>query len=242
MTGGPLLAPSSTVATLAAAGYARLGAADMRGLLDADATAVATLAASWDDLDTDTYMADGGRYRRRRYASFAVDGTTITRRPHQPHFQTRDYNHLNGGVDRWFAPMADAVAAQPLFGGLVTLFARVFDAASGRPRPWRVEAHQFRIEADPARPGLPTPEGMHRDGVDWVAVTLIGRRNVAGGVTAVADDTGQSLGSFTLEQPLDTVVLDDHRVWHGVTPVVPERPDVPAHRDVLVLTYRAAAV
>lgn len=242
MTAGPLLAPSSTVATLAAAGYARLGAADVRGLLGADATAVATLAASWHDLDTDTYMADGGRYRRRRYASFAVDGTTITRRPHQPHFQTRDYNHLNGGVDRWFAPVADAVAAQPLFGGLVALFARVFDAASGGPRPWLVEAHQFRIEADPARPGLPTPEGMHRDGVDWVAVTLIGRRNVAGGVTAVADDTGQPLGSFTLEQPLDTVVLDDHRVWHGVTPVVPERPDAPAHRDVLVLTYRDAAV
>jgi len=98
--------------------------------------------------------------------------------------------------------------------------------------------HQFRIEADPRHAGLPTPEGMHRDGVDWVAVTLIGRSNVAGGVTAVADAAGQTLGSFTLETPLDTVLLDDRRVWHGVTPVQPLDPATTAHRDVLVLTFR----
>jgi len=57
----------------------------------------------------------------------------------------------------------------------------------------------------------------------------------------VADADQRPLGSFTLTEPLDTVVLDDQRVWHGVTPVVAERAGVPAHRDVLVLTYRNAA-
>ena len=103
---------------------------------------------------------------------------------------------------------------------------------------WLVEMHQFRIVADPRRAGLPTPEGRHRDGVDWVAVVLVGRHNVAGGVTAVTDGAGRDLGTFTLETPLDTVLLDDHRVWHGVTPVHPVDDAAPAHRDVLVLTFR----
>jgi hypothetical protein len=40
-------------------------------------------------------------------------------------------------------------------------------------------------------------------------------------------------------EPLDSVLLDDHRVWHGVTPVVPLDPAREGHRDVLVLTFRA---
>ena len=31
-----------------------------------------SFAASWDDLGLDTYRADGGRYRRRCFAAFAV--------------------------------------------------------------------------------------------------------------------------------------------------------------------------
>src|SRR4029453_3462607 len=56
-------------------------------------------AESWNDLALDGYMADGGRYRRRRHAVYAAthDGR-ITRAPHQPHYQSRDYNPLNGGI------------------------------------------------------------------------------------------------------------------------------------------------
>src|SRR5271165_6078417 len=56
-----------------------------------------SFAASWDDLGIDTYMADGGRYRRRRFAAFRASSAGIVRKPHQPHYQSRDYNQLNGG-------------------------------------------------------------------------------------------------------------------------------------------------
>ena len=50
----------------------------MRDWLGADAlNGWPAFAASWDDLDTDEYMADGGRYRRRRYACFSVDGLAV---------------------------------------------------------------------------------------------------------------------------------------------------------------------
>src|SRR6185437_16215333 len=62
-------------------------------------------AESWNDLGLDTYMADGGRYRRRRHAAFAVSADGAARKPHQPHYQSRDYNPLNGGLARWFEPI-----------------------------------------------------------------------------------------------------------------------------------------
>src|ERR671930_278651 len=65
-------------------------------------------AASWNDLEVDTYMADGGRYRRRRHAVYdATRSQAVVRARHQPHFQPLDYNPLNGGVARWFEPIAE---------------------------------------------------------------------------------------------------------------------------------------
>ncbi len=200
-------------------------------------------ARSWDHLAVDEYMADGGRFRRRRYGRFRAAREGVTREPHGPHFQSVDYNPLNGGIDRWFEPVTDAIAAHPITRRLLELCAEVFTAASGADSAtaaWTIEMHQFRIEPAPRQPGKPTPEGMHRDGVDWVFVGLIERTGVAGGVTGIGDASGRSLGSFTLSEPLDAVFLDDHRVRHGVTPIEILDPGRPAHRDVLVLTYRKA--
>ena len=64
-------------------------------------------ADSWNDLDVDTYMADGGRYRRRRHAVYLAGAPGVDRaRAARPHYQALDYNPLNGGVARWFTPVA----------------------------------------------------------------------------------------------------------------------------------------
>jgi hypothetical protein len=102
-----------------------------------------------------------------------------------------------------------------------------------------VEVHQFRIEASPDVAGQPTPEGLHRDGVDWVFVMLVSRRNVAEGVTEIGAADGRRLGRFTLTEPGDAIFLDDRRVRHGVTPITPIDAAQPGHRDALVVTFRA---
>jgi hypothetical protein len=186
-------------------------------------------------------MADGVRYRRRRFACFRAAADGITRKPHQPHYQSRDYNPLNGGVERWFLPVTDPVAESPALGAILAACHRLFDRltpAPVRPNAWHVEIHQFRIEAQPGIDGRPTPEGMHRDGVDWVLVLMARRRNVESGETTIYDLRRVPLGSFTLTAPLDAAIVDDSRVYHGVTPVTPLDPDCPAFRDVLVVTFR----
>jgi len=80
---------------------------------------------------------------------------------------------------------------------------------------------------------------MHRDGVDFVLVLLINRENVVEGTTEIADLEKNTLGEFTLSSPLDAAIVDDRFVYHGVTAITPERPGLPAFRDVLVVTWKA---
>jgi hypothetical protein len=223
-------------------GFAFVRAPEMRRLLeDAGFSDWDSFAASWDDLGVDAYMADGGRYRRRRFGVFRATPGEIVRKPHQPHYQSRDYNPLNGGIERWFEPVTDAVALHPAVGSILRTSHALFDRmtpAALRPAAWHVEVHQFRIETRAGEEGRPTPEGMHRDGVDWVLVLMVHRENVASGETTIYDLQKLPLGSFTLTEPLDSALVDDSRVYHGVTAVVPLDIGSPAYRDVLVVTFR----
>ncbi|NWK96673.1 hypothetical protein DM806_13585 [Sphingobium lactosutens] len=218
-------------------GYARLPGAELLDQLGISPTDWDAFARSWDDLGPDLYMADGGRYRRRRHATFRCTSGQFVRQPHQPHYQSRDYNVLNGDVQRWFDPVEDATIAMPAMQAILAFCADSFDPA--RKGDWHVELHQFRIETKPGENGRPTPEGMHRDGVDRVMVMLVERRNVREGVTRIGAPDGTPLGEFTLVQPGDTMLIDDHRILHGVTEIHPLVPTRPAWRDALVVTFVA---
>ena len=229
-------------AAVETSGFAFVHATDMEAVLSgAGLRDWPAFAESWDDLGVDAFMADGGRYRRRRFACFRASRAGVTRKPHQPHYQSRDYNPLNGGVQRWFEPVKDEIAEHPAMQAILSTCNALFEGltpAALRPPSWHVEVHQFRIEAHRGEEGRPTPEGMHRDGVDWVLVLLVHRVNVSSGETSIGDLAERPLGSFTLTDPLDSAVTDDNRVFHGVTPVLPLDPARPAYRDVLVVTFR----
>ncbi|WP_431271966.1 2OG-Fe dioxygenase family protein [Dankookia sp. P2] len=220
-------------------GYALVRGPDMAARLGLSAAALEEFAASWERLETDGFMADGGRYRRRRIANFtARAGIPGHRRgPHRPHFQAVVHNSLNGGVERWFGPMEEAVAAGAPPQALLGLGRAVADARSPG-QDWFVEVHQFRIEAVAGAPGFPTPEGAHHDGVDYVLIGMIARTNLTGGETLITDDAGQELARFTLLDRLDAAFIEDARVMHGVTPVAPLDPALASCRDVLVITWK----
>jgi hypothetical protein len=158
--------------------------------------------------------------------------------PAQAHFQSRDYNPLNGGIARWFAQVEQATLESPAFADLLGLCLAVFELGSSS---LEIEVHQFRIEAG-VTAGHPTPEGMHRDGVDWVGIFLVERTNVDAGTTRIRVDGLVDLAEFTLVEPLDAAFIDDARVLHGVTPITVQDAESKGHRDVLVLTFRTVAL
>ena len=226
-------------------GFAFVNAEHMHDMLPlADMSDWSAFAQSWNDLAPDIYLAAQGRHRRRRHATFSIaaDGE-LRREPHQPHYQSVRYNPLQGDIQRWFQPIRPILAEGASLRRILQFAHGLFAGLVATPQRWHVEVHQFRIEARADEPGEPTPEGVHRDGVDYVLVLLIERSNVDRGTTTIHAGKGDDglLGSFTLAHPLDAALVDDARVYHGVTAVSAIDPAAPAHRDVLVVTFKAIA-
>ena len=198
------------------------------------------LAKTWDKLPPDAHLKDGGGYRQRRHTCFVQDVTTkvLAQTPHRAHWQPTDYNALHGGFERWFEPIEPAVAQAPAWTELITGFGRLFAQVQPVDK-WFVEAHQFRIDTA-GGVGRPTPEGAHRDGVNFVVVMLVERHGVKGGETRVFDANGPQGVRFVMREPLTALLLDDARVIHETTPIFPDHPaGQQGFRDTLVLTYRA---
>ena len=216
-------------------GYAVLAPATVADAFGVALRRLDALRPSWDDLCPDRYLKDGGNYRKRRHSCFVVDDAGVMQTPHRAHWQSQDYNALHGGMHRWFEPIAPEIVATPAWSDLLAGLAGTFTQL--RPeRAWYVEAHQFRIDTSDGI-GRPTPEGAHRDGVDFVAVFLVGRSGIKGGETRVFEAAGPNGQRFTLTAPWSLLLLDDARVIHESTPIQPLGHS--GHRDTLVLTYRA---
>jgi hypothetical protein len=197
---------------------------------------------SWDRLKLDTYMADGGKYRMRRHATLSALPSSVLYKvePHQAHYQSLNYNTLNGGIARYFEPIDQDVIQGATMSAVIRLGCEIF----GRLRPycsWHIEVHQFRIEAKEGGIGKPTPEGVHRDGVGFVMMLMIGRTNLVSGSTTIYDLDKRRLDEFTLQCPLDLAIVNDEQVYHGVTPIVQLDTDKSACRDVLVITFKRKA-
>ncbi len=219
-------------------GYAALPAEGLAAVAGVGVADLRAFEPDWDALPADTYLKDGGRYRRRRHACFVVDGD-VRQAPHRAHWQPLDYNALHGGMHRMFEPIAPETVARPAWPALLRGLGGWCSALRGA-QPWHVEAHQFRIDTTDGI-GRPTPEGAHRDGVDFVAVILLGRHRIKGGETRVFQADGPDGQRFTLVEPWSLLFLDDARMIHESTPIQPMSEDGPGHRDTLVLTYRAGA-
>jgi len=182
-------------------GFARWAGAPLTGF--------EALRPSWDRLAPDTYLRDGGRYRRRRHSCFVVRDGAVEQAPHRAHWQPVEYNALHGGLERWFEPVEPEVVASAPWQHLVVAMGRLASSLRGA-QDWYVEAHPFRIDTTDGI-GRPTPEGAHRDGVVLVAVILVSREGIKGGETRVFDADGPTGLRFTMHEPWTCLLLDDAR-------------------------------
>lgn len=210
------------------------------------------LKTQWTNLELDAYLKDGGKYRQRKHASVIVHEQKVQSIPYRPHYQPTSYNALHGGMQRWFTPCDETfVQSNSLQQFLIqtTLFLNGIENQISEPNQlvevtneafhWYTEIHQFRIDTSHGI-GRPTPEGAHRDGVNYVAVILVDRHDVQGGesrVFAINSPNGQR---FTLEESWTLLLLDDQQVLHETTPIQPLDRKNPKNtwRDTLVVTFR----
>ena len=239
MTLSSLLPPLTPVKELPQSlrdqGYAVLSAQDVAKIAHVDLDQLLSLNQFWEGLPRDPYLKDGGRYRFRRHSSFEMKGESLTIVPHRAHWQSVDYNALHGGIERWFEPSQVQLTNNPAWQSLLLGLAHILSGVK-QVNTWFVEAHQFRIDTTDGI-GRPTPEGAHRDGVDFVAVFLLNRVGIKGGETRIFDANGSAGLRFTLSEPWSLLLMNDERMIHESTPIQPLGPH--GFRDTLVLTFRS---
>ncbi|QWE20254.1 2OG-Fe dioxygenase family protein [Polynucleobacter sp. AP-Kolm-20A-A1] len=232
----PLTSAKELANSLRSNGYVVASAETVAEVSKTSLAGLQNLTQFWEGLPRDPYLKDGGRYRFRRHASYEIKGDHLHLVPHRAHWQSLNYNALHGGIERWFEPVqADLLkdpAWQSVLLGLATLFNGLKPVTT-----WFVEVHQFRIDTTDGI-GRPTPEGAHRDGVDFVAVFLLDRSGIKGGETRIFDAGGSAGLRFTLSQPWSALIMNDERMIHESTPIQPIGNY--GYRDTLVLTYRSS--
>ena len=191
---------------------------------------------SWNNLPADEFLSDGGHFRFRRYSVFNWQSQgELKLLPHEPHFQSTYRNNMNGGINRNFEPFQQSTLDSPILKTLTNWVAEKISLND--EQQWRVQGHQFRIVANADEAGNPTPEGIHRDGADFILIMVLKRENITGGVNHIYDNNKRLVFGSVLTEKGDAVILDDRMVWHGVSEVFPVDEDKPAYRDVLVLTF-----
>ncbi|HPY42255.1 MAG TPA: 2OG-Fe dioxygenase family protein, partial [Thiolinea sp.] len=134
-----------------------------------------------------------------------------------------------------FRAWLPTTVSNPVFKTLIAWSVAQFSANPNQL--WRIQAHQFRIVASHLEEGKPTPEGVHKDGADYILIMLLNRQNIEGGVSYIYDNERHEIAQCTLGIGTDLLLVNDHKVYHGVTPIYPADPDRAAWRDVLVLTF-----
>lgn len=187
------------------------------------------LVASWNELSQDQHMADGGSYRFRRYSRLLWRDGELEPLEGNSIYQELVDNPLNGGVERTFAPILPEVLANPFLRGVILQDAR----ALGLRGAWQVGVHCVRILARPLSPGLPTPEGVHRDAEAYTVQHLVDRWRVRGGVFTGYDEQKQPVFHWLQLQRWDSLYFQG-KLWHSASPI--ESQDG-GHRDILLVDF-----
>ena len=182
------------------------------------------------NLPVDPYIK--GNYRFRRLSRFKVLGDELIKLPHGYLFQSKKYNPLLGDIKREFAELDDAIIKLEDFKKLVLAF---IDYCQLDEQAVEIGVHQIRTTCSPDNYGNPAPEGIHRDGTDFVGIFSVDRNNIQGGETELYKSKKESSVFHKILNPGDLLLVNDDEFFHYTTPIQP-LVSGEGTRDVFVLT------
>ena len=213
----------SVTGTLATDGVAYIPGKSMSSTLPAGS--VERLLAHWEDLGEDSYLPFQATYRKRRYgrllARSRADQTySFEALPPEEFRQAADVIPLYRGDARRFAPIAVGILLSEALLALVRTDLEVIATTERAVHTFLVGLHMVRIAAPRGETRPTAPEGRHHDGHRYVAMHLIARLHCLGGESLIYQRGADSpFLRATLTATLDTLIVDDRRVEHEVTPI-----------------------
>jgi hypothetical protein len=198
------------------------------------------LRGDWDALEPDRYLKNGATFRHRRYGRYywSPANDVLHSLPNETYFQPEEQNSYAGGIVREFASLPEESTKNPFLLQLIRCcFEQLPIEEDRRKQTWEVRVHQIRILATPREVGEPAPEGIHQDGTDFLTLHLMGRENVVGAQSTIYDLERRPLFSYTMTDVMDSFILEDPRIIHGVTAVRPADGSSLAKRDLLGIDF-----
>lgn len=183
----------------------------------------------FNDLPVDPYIK--GNYRSRRLSRFIASRDNIIKLPHGYFYQSAEYNPLVGNIKREYDELDNALIELDIFKNLVLAFS---DSCKLHPEA-EIGVHQIRITCSLDNSGNPAPEGIHRDGTNFIGIFSVDRENVQGGETHLYVNRKENPVFSKVLNPGELLLVNDHEFLHFTTPIKPiveER----GTRDVFVLT------
>ena len=200
------------------------------------------LRRDWEHLELDPYMADGGRYRSRRYGVYQLSATTgqLTHIPGASFYQGIEINPLNGGEHRHFAALDADSVKNPFLHELILFDFAQLTSKKHIEDDWLIGVHQIRILATAGMQSNPTPEGIHRDDETYTAQHLIARHNIGDGINyfygSGPEPTTRPQAVWKQQSYFDSYYFD-RSLWHSVSPIVSGNRDGDGHRDVILIDF-----
>ena len=196
----------------------------------------------WKHLELDPYMADGGRYRSRRYGVYQLSATIgqLTHIPGASFYQSIEINPLNGGEHRQFAPLDTDTVKNRFLRELILFDFAQLTSKKHIEGDWLIGVHQIRIHATTGARGNPTPEGTHRDDENYTAQHLISRHNIDGGINYFYGSGPEPMTrpqAVWKQQSYFDSYYFDRSLWHSVSPIVSGNRGGDGHRDVILIDF-----
>jgi hypothetical protein len=193
----------------------------------------------WDNLEIDDYIDTELTSRKRRIGKFKLnfpEQNLIPLRGDHSFFQDKLINPLTGGRVRKFSGVEESFCSHHLLEKIIKHVLRYISTINYKSV--EITTHLFRIEASDEKIGIPTPEGIHRDGHDYISQHLISRKNILGGVSGIYKaKEDKPIMHKQLYDTFDTIILNDKNYRHDVSPIFPVKNKQSGHRDMLIIDY-----
>ncbi|PSB01717.1 2OG-Fe dioxygenase family protein [Merismopedia glauca] len=183
----------------------------------------------FDNMPVDPYIK--GNYRFRRLSRFSLAENELIKLPHGYLFQSKEYNPLVGDIKREFSEIEDGLIQLDAFQKMVLAFR---DSCKLHPEV-EIGVHQIRTTCHLDTLGNPAPEGIHRDGTDFIGIFCVDRHNIAGGETHLYMNKKEKPVFRKVLQSGELLLVNDNQFFHFTTPIQ-ALSEGEGTRDVFVLT------
>lgn len=194
---------------------------------------VRSFETAWENLPVDEYQVGTANPRERRHCRFILQGDQLRLAPPGAYYQSTANNPLYGGIQRIFAPVEPAYLKEGAFLSTLLRF-----NLSILPLPYKdvtINCHLIRIKTSIGIQGEPAPEGAHSDGFDYISIHLVRKLNCKGGHSVIYDQKKDPVLEVTLNDPFDSLFVNDRLFTHFTTPVFTEKKA--GFRDMLLCSY-----